>query len=199
MIDEEKYKEILDNGLLLDHYFVLCNIKNGVKMTSSPRIKGFVNLLHKKGYLTDGELTEKAVDLIQNCSFFEPTPVDERKVDLGTWASQLHKKCENKMVSLTGKRQIRDKIDGTPYSFLPNPIDLSKVLMKVVTLYKLKDLDKIEKTIMSFIEERSRSGKWFPTLQYYIMKNNKSSMVTDMESLEESTEADQFKSTQKFV
>lgn len=65
MIGEAKYKEILDSGLILDHYFLLCQIKTGQKLVASRRILGFTNLLTKKGYLDDGKLTQKALDFIQ--------------------------------------------------------------------------------------------------------------------------------------
>lgn len=201
MIDIQKYKdEILSHGLLLDHYFVLCSIKNGEKIDGNKRIQGFVNLLTKKGYIYEDCLTEKALDLIQNCILFEPIPVDsteKKEEDLGTWITGLHSRLEKKMTDLTGRRQVRDKINGKYYSFLPNSVDLGKVMTKVITLYKLKDLEKIEQTIMSYMEQCSQAGSWFPILQYYIMKNGSSSMVTDMSSDVEASK--EFKSPQKFV
>jgi hypothetical protein len=64
MINDEKYKEILDNGLILDHYQILCNIRDGIQLVDNKRIQGFVNLLVKKGYIEDNKITDKAIELL---------------------------------------------------------------------------------------------------------------------------------------
>ena len=192
MIDEEKYNEVLDNGLSLDHYFLLCNIKNGVKLIENKRIQGFLNLLVKKGYIDEDRLTEKGIDLVQNCEFSEiiQVPKDNTTVemDLGTWILKIHKSCEDRIFQLTGKRQIRDKIDKKLWSFMCNSTDLGKNLQKVIAIYKLTDYDKIEKTLLRHIDECSSAGKWFPIIYYYIMKNGKSDLVTDMENIDDQEE-----------
>jgi hypothetical protein len=213
MIETGKYKVILEEGLLLDHYVLLCNIRDGAEMLKSKRIQGFINLMCKKGYIDEGVLTEKAMRLLSGennpipapevlttglpvqylaarLEKSEPELKVERKFDYAAWIIQLHKKCEDRMFEGTGKRQVRDKIDGKPYSFLPNSTDLGRVLLRVVNVYKLKDFDKIEKTILKYIDRCIKANKWFPILGYYIMKNSMSSMVTDMESDEEETTGD---------
>ena len=186
MIDEEKYEEILSNGLLLDHYFVLCRIKGGVKLSENKRIQGFVNLLTKKGYIdNDGNLTEKSMNIVDETKFISPSKKDE---NFNTWVKSVHNACEEKIKKMTGKKQVRDKIDGKYYSFLPNIIDLEKVLYKVTSLYKITDFVKIERTIMKYIEECAKADRWFPVLQYYIMKNGFSQLVTDMEVVDDVVE-----------
>ena len=59
-----------------------------------------------------------------------------------------------------------------------------------MTAYKLSDLDKIEKTIISYINKCATSKSWFPILQYYIFKNNMSTMVTDMENIDDDLKSD---------
>lgn len=193
MIENDKYNEILDQGLILDHYFLLCNMKNGVKLVDNKRIQGFINLLTKKEYIQDGELTEKALDLVENCKFAEIVVVTEdKKINMATWVAEVHAACEAKLVELTGKKQVRDKINGgKAYPFLPNPTDLAKNLSKIVTLYKLKDYDKIERTIMRYIESCHQASSWFPILYYYIIKDGKSQLVTDMDSIDEKEESKQ--------
>lgn len=204
MIDVGKYTVILNEGLLLDHYAVLLSLKNGTEMPSSRRIQGFINLLCKKGYIDDGVLTEKADRILAG----ESSPVIEapirtslssmlkikepdREVNTGfnyaDWVIALHKKCQQRLIEGTGKPQVRDKIDGKPYPFLPNSTDLARVILKVVNAYKLKDFERIEKTILAYIDKCVKTNKWFPLLNYYIMKNSMSAMVTDMESPDEDT------------
>lgn len=213
MIDFEKYKLVLDEGLLLDHYFLLLNIRDRKSMTSTKRVQGFINLMCKKGYINeDGELTEKAVRLlggkgnplpildrkvdmkamclVANLERNEPELKIEKKFDYATWVIQLHRKCEDRIFQATGKRQVRDKIDGKPYSFLPNSTDLGRVILRAVNVYKLKDFDRIERTIIRYIDRCIKANKWFPILVYYIMKNSMSPMVTDMDSDEEEAAGD---------
>lgn len=192
MIRDEKYDEVLDKGLTLDHYFLLCNIKNGVKPVDNKRIQGFLNLLIKKGYIDNDELTEKGLDLVQNCEFSEIIPVSsmaaEEPMDLGTWILKVHAACEQRLIQLTGKKQIRDKIEkgqGTYFSFLCNVRDMGKNLQKIIALYKLKDYDKIEKAMLRHIDKCYEAKKWFPIMPYYIIKNGMSQLVTDMDSLDE--------------
>lgn len=197
MIDEEKYKEVLDSGLTLDHYFLMCNIKNGVKLVENKRIQGFMNLLIKKDYIEGESLTEKGLDLVENCEFSQIVdPVE--KVDMGTWVSEIHKKCQERLKELTGKTQVTDKIKGKgkSYSFLCNPTDLAKVLSKVINLYKLKDYAKIERTLLGHIDSCNMAKSWFPVMQYYIYKDNASRMVTELENEKEVNESvEQFKTT----
>jgi len=200
MIDIEKYKLILQEGLLLDHYVLLCNINEGKEIVSNKRIQGFLNLLHKKGYVEEDTLTQKAFDLLGGK--VEPRIVlheskkkvkrgEEDNYEYANWVIQLHRKCELKLVQKTGKRQVRDKIGGKAYSFLPNPTDLGNVILRAIQAYKLKDLPKIEATILNYIDRCAKSNNWFPILGYYIIKgaNNTggmfSQMVTDMDSDEE--------------
>jgi hypothetical protein len=197
MIDIQQYEKILNSGLLLDHYLVLCNIRDGREQPKSKRIQGFINLLSKKGYLEDGTLTLKGAELtdlrtleitktsstttttttVQEESSF----VEETQLDFAEWVKVLHKKCQSKIHALRGTKQIRDKIQGKSYSFLPNSTDLMKVLYRVITIYKLQDFDAIERCILGYIEKCHRANNWFPILQYYIMKDKFSKLVTDLE------------------
>jgi hypothetical protein len=212
MIDVGKYTIILNEGLLLDHYAVLLSLKEGREMPKSKRIQGFVNLLCKKGYIDDGALTERANRILEGEGNPIPDVPDRRRIsslvlagelereephlkvdekfNYADWVIQLHKKCQNKLIAGTGRPQVRDKIDGKPYPFLPNSTDLARVILRAVNVYKLKDFERIEKTILAYIDRCVKANKWFPLLNYYIMKNSMSAMVTDMESTEEETSGD---------
>lgn len=189
MIDKEKYKEVLEEGLSLDHYLLLCSIKSGEKMIENKRIQGFYNLLVKKGYIENDELTEKGIDLVQNCEFSEiivvPDKGEEKEIDFGSWVLKVHQSCENKLLELTGKKQVWGVLETKKWPFLCNVRDLGKNLQKVMTMYKLKDYDKIEKTLLKYIERCHDSKNWFPIMYYYIIKFGKSDLVTDMEAPDE--------------
>jgi hypothetical protein len=197
MIDTAKYKSILDQGLLLDHYIILLDIREGKEVPNYGRVQGFLNLLYKKGYIEDGVLAQKAYDLLDITEVpAEPVVVQQKPAasklmgkddvdEFVTWVINLHKRLQNKLVEKTGKKQIRDKIDGVPHQFLPNPTDLGNQLLKTITIYKLNDLPKIEKCLLKYIDEKAKTNRWFPILYYYILKDKASKMVTDMDTLDE--------------
>jgi len=194
MIDIAKYKIILDEGLLLDHYLLLCNLRDGKEMVRSKRVQGFINLMHKKGYIEDGILTSKAFNLIEGEG--NPTPIKpviaieaeiraktSVKLDYATWVIALHKKVKDKLITGTGKPQVKAMVEGKGYPFLPNSTDLGKVILRAVKAYKLDDFDKIEKTLLRYVDTCVKLNKWTPLLNYYVMKHEASTMVTDMENL----------------
>jgi hypothetical protein len=212
MIDNVLYKEILDSGLSLDHFFLLIKMKEGEQIdVVSRRITGFINLLEKKGLCENGKITEKGLQLVENdqikTKIQESLSKNKKKEDgFSEWSLNLHKKCQDKLYELTMQRQIRAKFPGDkkPWSFLPGVVDLEKVLKKTMTLYKLDDRDKIENTIMNYISTCAKANHWFPILQYYILKfdNSKtatSKMVADLESDEGNIDESADTSTQTFI
>lgn len=206
MIEDSKYKEILDRGLTLDHFLVLCNIRNGIPVLRNKRTQGFINLLSKKGYITEDRLTELGLEMVENCVEQPVIAIEEasihKKRDVREFTVSLHSKCQEKLIELTGKKQYMAKVTekSKSYSFLPNIEDLSKALTKVVVLYKITDLLKVEKTILGYIDKCSRENDWFPVLGYYIIKNNESKLVTDMDSIEDDDMGPSSSSSlQKFV
>lgn len=204
MIDVKQYEKILDAGLLLDHYYLLCDVRDGRPLLNRKRVQGFHNLLCKKGYIEDGILTELALKLIESHVLvadsavklaikYAEAEVEEEDIedfDYAEWVISLHKKCVARIVKATGKKQARPTIDGVTYSFLPNPTDLGSAILRAVKKYNLKDYDKIEKCILKFVDKCARTGRWMPLLNYYVIKEQKgrttiSKMVTDMDSMED--------------
>lgn len=193
MITNGKYNEVLENGLTLDHYYLLCNMRSGKALANNKRIQGFINLLTKKDYIKDDVLTEKALSLLENCDIptdkeCTATATEVMKINMEEWVLRLHDKCANKIQQLTGKKQVRGKLNGRTYAFLPNVIDLAKNVMKVITIYKVKDLDRMEQTIIKHIEACHAANHWFPSVYYYLFKEGKSMLVTDMEDMEDMNE-----------
>ena len=208
MIDLKHYERILDSGLMFDHYLVLCMVKNGEELPKNRRVQGFINLLNKKGYIQDGVLTDEATVLTECDIKTVSTTVEKEEVqtDFTIWVIGLHKKCQSKLLELTGGKQVRGKIGGKPYPFLPNSTDLAKSLHRAIVLYKLTDLEKIEKAMIGHILKCHKANNWFPLMKYYIIKSGaggsvasaNSDMVTDMETIDEVEEV-KGKSNQKFV
>lgn len=189
MIKIDKYNEILDAGLLLDHFILLCNMRDCEPMSTNKRMEGFRNLLCKRGYIYNDELTDKAFrligdniveEVITTSSSTTSTSTMLDTFDYGKWVLELHKKCREKLIEHTGKGQVRDFIASKQYPFLPNSTDLGHTILRTVKAYKLSDFDKIEKTILRYIDSCAKAKNWFPILGYYIMKNGVSTLVTDM-------------------
>ena len=208
MVDLKHYERILDSGLMFDHYLVLCMIKNGEELPKNRRVQGFVNLLSKKGFIQEGLLSDEAIVLTEHDIKTVSTSVNKEVVetDYTKWVMGLHKRCQDKLMELTGGKQVRGKIGGKPYPFLPNSTDLAKALHRAIVLYKITDLEKVEKAMMGHIVKCYNSKNWFPLMKYYIIKSGvggsvasaNSDMVTDMDSIDE-TEEVKVKSNQKFV
>lgn len=190
MIEINKYQKVLDTGLLLDHYFLLITISKGMEVVKNKRIQGFYNLLSNKGYIDEGVLTQSAKDLIGNDLIVSEiseenkdiaAPVATQKPSFTDWVMNVHGKCQKKLIELTGSPQVRSSINGgKSYPFLANAVDLAKVITTVVTKYKLKDMELIERCILQHIEDCYRKKSWFPLMRYYIQKDGNSTLATDV-------------------
>lgn len=198
MIDEEKYKNLLDAGLSLDHYFLLYNIRNKIKIIENKRINGFKNLLIKKGYLDKGgKITESGEKIVEKC---KDIPVTQQS--LYQRVESLHKKIQDRLIELTGKKQVLTSIKkgSKQYYFLEGPRVLESKISRVMKIYNFKDLDKIEKVIINYVETCHMKNDWFPLLHYWILKDNVSQMMTAIDSMEDNEEnIPIITSNQKFV
>lgn len=201
MIDLTHYERILESGLMFDHFLVLCMIKNGEKLPKNRRVQGFINLLNKKGYIEDGALTDEGI-LMTDWEIALTTKEAPQDTDFTKWVIALHKKCQAKIFQLVGSKQIRGKVNGKSYNFLPNATDFAKALQRAIMVYKIKDTDKMEKAIMGHITKCHRENHYFPLIKYYIIKGIgsacSSDMATDIENPEEEVD-NSGKSVQKFV
>lgn len=209
MITLQKYEDILSSGLILDHYFLLCNIRDGYQVPKNRRIHGFINLLTKRGYILEGILTEVAIDLLNDSNkeivisttttTSSSTGATNKQLDFDEWVISLYRKCQERIFNLMGSRQVRAKIKGgKTYPFLCNNVDLRKVLIRMINTYKLKDYEGIERCMLAHIDRCGRDKDWFPLMKYYVMKDGQSTLVTDLESPIEEEEK-RGGSTQKFV
>lgn len=148
--------------------------------------------MEKKGYIKDGLITD-AGDAILNI-YVKENVIGEtvEKVNVPAWAESMHGKCEEVISKLTGSKQIRSVLGGKSYAFLCNKVDLTKRIIKTVTLYKIKDLELMEKTILNYINTSVKKRSYFPTIEYYIFKENKSLLITDMQDIPEDQDKSEF-------
>jgi hypothetical protein len=193
----EKYEKLLNEGLCLDHYYILVMLYNNQKLPTHKRIQGFANVLIKRGYLLEGNvLSDKALELIHEdiltdvtFSTTTTTTVNPKTLDFNDWVFDLHGRLQGKLVELTGKKQVRGRINGgNPQSFLCNPQDLGSNLKKIIAKYKIDDREAIEKALIAHIEGCFKANNWFPLIYYYIFKDGASKLVTDLESIGEKEE-----------
>lgn len=210
-IDDKIFEEVLKSGLSLDHYYILYKMKKQEKIEVFPDlIKGMINILEKRGYCIKDRITEKGIELVGNDEVAASEKIskkaDLKSEDFSKWCKSLHGKCQQKLYDLTTLRQMRVKIPGSSkaYSFLPGDIDLEKILAKVFALYKLSDREKVENTILSYIENCAKSNNWFPLLQYYIIRFDPSrtatsKLVADMTGESDEKRDNNSPSSQKFV
>lgn len=185
MITDEKYKIVLEDGLLLDHYYVLLNLSKGNKMVDSKRIQGFINLLIKKDYIEDGAITQKGLDLIEATGEVLDIKVEELVTDFDTWVKSLHAKCIEKVENATGKKNVTAKIKNSTYSFLPSRVqDLAAPIFRFMKKYKVKDHDIMEAVILAYVQKALDTKNYFPLLKYYIIKDGVSEMINDVDNYE---------------
>lgn len=130
-----------------------------------------VEILKKQGFLTEDvipELTNKSTKLINEVEKIVDTKYDFEK---------LHKKLQDKLLSLKGKKQIEGF--GGVY-FIPTERELKEFLIRFWSKYpKYKDLDKISKILEKHIETCSRKNSFAPAIKYFIYKQNTGSQLAN--------------------
>lgn len=177
----EKWEQLLSAGLSLDHHHLLCLIKKGGEIPPHPRIQGLINLLALKGYIEDGVLSDKAEALIRD------------DVKGGDWVAELLGKIKGRLREHTGKEQILGF--GRTY-FVPSYKDLQNSLQRWNKEYKMLEgnEDKIEKILLSHIDECYKVNSWSPSIQYFIIKERPliSRLAAALENYEEPTEEKQW-------
>lgn len=132
----------------------------------SLKLEGIIN--------SELELTTKGMELLQIIEGKKTKSIDYDK---------LHLTLQNKLLSLTGKKQF---MVGGKYNFIPNKIDMTTKLKGVITKYKLKDFNKIEKLLILHIEKAVKEKfQYISLIGYYISKDGKSQLYDDYESFEE--------------
>ena len=180
----ELIKKILNSPITILDYLILEHITNNtakefVEDKDQTPIKGaiFGHLiwLKQEEYVSDNnKLTLKGKELLDQL----------QKEEISTdFYSSLHKNLQEKMISLTGKKQ---KMLQGKYAFIPNPKDLKLRLQKVIKEYQLNDIQKVEKVLLLYVEKCNKARfEYVSTIEYYILKDKSSRLATDYENYNE--------------
>lgn len=184
----ELIKKILNSPITILDYLILEHIANNTakEFIDDENIKILVelNFLKLDGYISDNnKLTLKSKELLDQL----------QKEEVSTdFYSSLHKNLQEKMISVTGKKQ---KMLQGKYAFIPNEKDLKLRLQKVIKEYQLNDIQKVEKVLLLYIEKCNKARfEYTPTIEYYILKDKSSRLATDylndLEEVEQSTSSE---------
>ena len=173
----ELIKKILNSPITILDYLILEHIQNNttdIFLKDISFIKHFEFLKLQEFVSDNNKLTLKGKELLDQLQ------KEETNTD---FYSSLHKNLQEKMISLTGKKQ---KMLQGKYAFLPNEKDLKLRLQKVIKEYQLNDLQKVEKVLLLYIEKCNKAKfEYTSTLEYYIWKDKSSRLATDYENYNE--------------
>jgi hypothetical protein len=183
-----KFISLVERGWSLDHIFILENLEDVAPLINFPRGASLLQTLLRKGMIDEKDsITQDGRNLLEfsvNENIEEPKK--EAKIKAVDGIEGLHKKLEDRILALTGKKQVKAAILGKNYPFLCNAQDLMARIKKVMVKYKLNDFQAIEDCLLGYIETCYKRGKWYPLIAYYIIKQKEgiegSQMVTDMRS-----------------
>lgn len=167
-------------GLTLDSLYILQCVREESKLL--PIMEGVVNLLIMRGYLDDNKkVTEKGMVMLGALDSALDAPGSPPVPDtMQLLATNLHAILQLELIRITGHKQkrLQDK-----YSFLCNRIDLETKLKELWKKYGPLDYELLKKTLVNYVSRCNRAG-WEKVMliEYYIMKNGTSKLMTDMES-----------------
>lgn len=172
-LNVENIEKIFKEGITVDAFCYMFLVKTG----EVEQFKTFfgtlpISLISRGCIDPSGKLTPKGEGILIN---IVGKKITKKKNNYDTIFLSLVKELEH----LTGKKQKTDKIHGKSYSFLPNSVDFSDRFHKVITKYKIDDLDKAEKVLIAYINKCNKANNWFPVLEYYLFKDNQSRFATD--------------------
>ncbi len=193
----ELIKKILNSPITILDYLILEHIANNTakefvedkdQTPFKGAIFGHLTWLKQEEYVSDNnKLTLKGKELLDQL----------QKEEINTdFYSNLHNNLQQKMISLTGKKQ---KMLQGKYGFIPNPKDLKLRLQKVIKEYQLNDIQKVEKVLLLYVKKCVKARfEYVQTIGYYILKDGMSNFATDYENFE-SREEEQTSSSEFII
>jgi hypothetical protein len=162
-------EQLFASGLDFNHLYILQNLNN---LPDINKIIGWYELLKKRDYISDdGILTEKGNFIIslflknqENCNNTEMLNIinkneqiiENKQQTFSQWVAALHTKLENKIIELTGSKNVNITVNGVKYPYLCNVVDLEGKLKKAIGRYKMEDLNRIEKCLLKHCEIRNK-------------------------------------------
>lgn len=180
-IDITEFAKCAEKNYRFDSYIALKVAEDGSNyLFPNNYFTEIYNNLKASGYIySETQLTPKGKELLKEISGNKMS----KKVDIGI--NQLYITCQEELQKLVGKKQKTSKINGKSYSFLPNFIDFQDRIEKSCKKYQLNDKEQLKKVLLQYINKCHKENNWFPILEYYIIKDNKSKLATDYVSFEE--------------
>lgn len=185
----KKIETIMEKGYDLNIVALLYVCKQGEPIDSvNSKIQAIVAMMERKGLILEGRITASGEELLKCIEEGEEIIKEREKIHS---YDDIYEKVLERVEKLTGKRQVRSKIYGKEYNYLPVQYDFVTRLKKVANKYKLSDIEKLEKVILWNIEICHKTGKWYPLLLYYFSKTvdgqETSTLAADYEGWDEQT------------
>jgi len=179
-----KMEGIIERGYDLNIVSLLYMLKGGESIDSKNlKIQAFKQMMERKGLILDGVVSLAGEELLK---FLEEGTEPTKEIEKVQGLEELYDRVVERLIALTGKKQMRVEIYGKTYNYLPNKYDFTTRLKKTINKYKLNDTEKLEKVIIRNIENCHKKNKWYPLLMYYFTKDDVSTLATDYEAWEES-------------
>lgn len=181
---EEYLIKILKNknhDIDFEYYFILklADKYNIFDYKEIDRLEEKVQFLRNQGYLDNREIPEITVKTKTLFQKIEGISTDNSKFDF----DRLHEKLQNILLKHTGRKQ---KLLQGKYQYLPNKADLKNRVLKVAKQYKLTDFNRVEELLIQYVNNCVKKNfEYTQTLEYYILKDKSSKLVTDYENFEE--------------
>lgn len=189
------------SGLDFNHLFVLQNIDN---LPQINRITGYYNILKVKGFIEeDGLINEKGKEIVNLFTKKEELSIttnndvekeETKPITFSEWCYILYIQLQEKLVKLTGKKQVNLTFDGkqTSYPYLCSYVDLEGKLKKFISRYNYNDLKRIEILLLKHCELRNQK------IMRYILRE-KPETGSDLASDYENYVEDSFETVNKIV
>lgn len=178
-----KFEKILEKGVDLNICALLYILRGGEGIsTENIKLLAYIQLMERKGLVLEGRITLQGEELLKSIDGEEVAPSIGSKLSS---YEEIYDRVVERILQLTGKKQIRTEIFGKTYNYFPTKYDFVTRLKGVCNKYKLRDLGKIEKVIIKNIENCHKKNKWYPLFAYYLTKDNMSSFANEYESWEE--------------
>jgi len=174
-LTEKKIQEILKSNLTIDGFVYLYLTKINKLKEYNYFFGGLMQSLINNGFLNkDNQLTQKSINLLKSI---------EKSTDVPKL--NIYENLQKELLTLTGKKQVVDKIQSVSYSFLPNEVDFYTKFNKTCAKYKIDNFEKAEKVLLNYIRKCNKSKNWFPVMKYYLLKEDQSSFATDYFNFED--------------
>lgn len=192
----QQLQEVLLQEIDLNHYMILTMIhqQEPIETIKNIKVQGWLNMMIMKELIAkkDGKyfLIEKGLNLIKKVGLTEVVVKMDQKILLTDLMKKndvydynaLHLRLKEQLKKLIGSSQYFLQVQGNKYPYLCGATDLKLKIEKFKQVYKLTDMEKIEKCLMRHLSIHNQK------LIYYIIRekgDSKSDLAGDYENFDE--------------